>query len=80
MEAIRKIVRAELLAPIIELPWKSRDMQVEVIVIPVDETTINADTSDKSLKGSLKKYADPALLEKEESAWKNHIVEKYGTL
>jgi hypothetical protein len=31
----------------------------------------------KSLKGRLKKFANPALLEKESSAWENHIVEKY---
>jgi hypothetical protein len=82
MEAIRKIVKAGVLAQIIDLPWKSKDMQVEIIVMPMDEAVVIPTPSSpgKSLKGRLKKYADPALLEKEQFAWKNHIAEKYGTL
>ena len=36
MEAIRKIVSVDMPLPIISLPWK-RDMQVEVIIMPVEE-------------------------------------------
>jgi hypothetical protein len=36
MEMIRKIVSADTLTPIIDLPWASRDSQVEVIVFPVN--------------------------------------------
>jgi hypothetical protein len=36
MEAIRKIVSVDMLSPIISLPWK-RDMQVEIIIMPVEE-------------------------------------------
>jgi hypothetical protein len=36
MEAIRKIVSVDMLSPIVNLPWK-KDMQVEVIIIPVEE-------------------------------------------
>ena len=32
MEAVRKIVSAEMLKPIIELPWVLKGLQVEVIV------------------------------------------------
>ncbi len=80
MEAVRKIVNAGLLSPIIDLPWKAKNMRVEIIVMPVSETTDNGDTPAVSLKGCLKEYADTALMEKEGHAWENHIVEKYGTL
>jgi hypothetical protein len=78
MEAIRTIVNANLLTQIIDLPWPTKDMQVEVIVIPLIENANHRTVSHKNLKGCLKKYANPALLEKEASAWENHIVEKYA--
>ena len=62
MEAIRKIVNANILSPVIDLPWKSKDMQVEVIVIPLDKAISHRTATGKSLKGCLKKYANPALL------------------
>ena len=37
MEAVRTVVSANMLTPIIDLPWKSRDMQVELIVMPLGE-------------------------------------------
>ena len=43
------------------------------------KTTMNSNRCialDSSLKGRLKRYANPALLEKESSAWENHIAEK----
>ncbi len=76
MEAIRKVLRADLLAPIIDLPWKNTDMQVEVIVMPLDPPGAPR----KSLKGSLKKYADAALLENEQHAWADQTAAKHGTL
>ena len=81
MDAIRKIVNADTLAPIIDLPWKSKDLQVEVIVMPLNEETAHRTTSiGKKLKGCLKEYANPALLEREQYAWENNITEKYGTI
>jgi len=35
MEMLRKIVSADMLTPIFDLPWASRGAQVEVIVLPV---------------------------------------------
>jgi addiction module RelB/DinJ family antitoxin len=32
----------------------------------------------KSMKGSLKKYADPALIEHEKGAWERAAAEKHG--
>jgi len=79
MEIVRKIVRADVLLPIIDLPWASRDLQVEVIVIPqVKETSRLREVSVDSLEGCLKEYANPALWEKEQYAWEDNIMEKYG--
>ena len=44
MEAIRKIVSVDILSPIISLPWK-KDMQVEVIIIPIEEQTVSFEYS-----------------------------------
>jgi len=79
MEVVRKIVSADMLKPIIDLPWNSKDIQVEVIVIPqIRERPRQQKVSVKSLKGCLKEYANPALWEKEEHAWADNIMEKYG--
>jgi hypothetical protein len=79
MEAIRKVVQADILATVIDLPWTNRNMKVEVIVLPVGEMTpTTCSSGEKSLKGILKKYADPTLLEKEQGVWSAQISEKYG--
>ena len=78
MEAIRTIVNAEVLASIIDLPWATRDLQVELIVIPrATETTRQPEISVESLAGCLKAYANPALWEKEQYAWEENIIEKF---
>jgi len=35
MEAVRKIVSVDMLSPIVSLPWE-KDMQVEVIIMPIE--------------------------------------------
>jgi hypothetical protein len=37
MEAVRKILNIDVLQPIIDLPWKSSNMPVEVIIMPLSE-------------------------------------------
>ena len=49
MEAIRKIVSVDMLSPIVCLPWK-RDMQVEVIILPVEEEVPQQTIPFESLK------------------------------
>ncbi len=78
MEAVRKIVDAGLLARIIDLPWETKNMRVEIIVMPFGETAESTGLPTVSLKGRLKEYADPALVEKERQAWGNHTAQKYG--
>ena len=80
MEAVRTIVNADVLTPVIDLPWKTKNMQVEVIVFPLNEVIVPRTVTGKNLKGCLKEYANPALKDKEAYAWENHIIEKYGTI
>ena len=80
MEAIRTVVNADVLTPIIDLPWRSKNMQVEVIVMPLEEVNDGRTANFKKLKGCLKEYANPALWEKEQYAWENNIAEKYGII
>jgi len=37
MEVVRKIVSADVLTPIIDLPWPSNGLEVEVIVFPINK-------------------------------------------
>jgi len=77
MEIVRKTVSANKLIPVIDLPWTSKDLQVEVIVIPLaKETSQKRKVSIESLKGCLKEYANPDLWEKEQNAWEENIKEK----
>ena len=75
MEAVRTIVNADVLAPIIDLPWQSNNMKVEIVIMPLKE---KRSVKVKSMKGCLKEYANPALWDEEASAWENHIAEKYA--
>jgi hypothetical protein len=79
MNAVRTTVSADMLSPIINLPWASKNLQVEVVVITLDErTTRRSEVSVENLEGCLQSYANPALWEKEHYAWENNIIEKYG--
>ena len=81
MEAVRTIVSADMLTPIINLPWFSKNLQVEVIVIPIEEKiTLRNEVSVENLEGCLRSYANPALWEKEQYAWEDNIIEKYGNI
>ena len=81
MEIVRKIVSADMLTPIIDLPWASKNLQVEVIVIPqIKKTSQQRKVSVESMMGCLKEYANPALWEKEQYAWEDNIMEKYDNI
>ena len=79
MEVVRTTVSADVLTPIIDLPWASKGVQVDVIIIPqVKKTSQRQEVSVNSLKGCLKAYANSSLWEKEQHAWEDNIIEKYG--
>ena len=79
MEAIRKIVDADKLSAIVELPNSMKNKKVEVIILP---TTDNAKVKNpvKSIKGILNKYANPDLVSQEKGAWSKAAVQKHGNL
>jgi len=69
MESFRTIINANLITPIINLPWKSKNMQVEVIVIPLNEAKSVANPNINP------KITDLKGLGKE--IWKNVNIEDY---
>ena len=79
MEVVRKVVSADMLTSIIDLPWVTKGLQVEVIVTPQKkEIPQRREVSVDSLEGCLQAYANPALWEKEQYAWEDNVIEKYG--
>ena len=69
MEAVRTVINANLLSPIINLPWESKNMQVEVIVMPLNEDNSVANINLRS------KITDLKGLGKE--VWKDIDIEDY---
>ena len=71
MEAVRTVVNANVITPIINLPWKSKNMQVEVIVRPWNEVTENS-VANLTMRP---KITDLKGLGRE--VWKNVDIEDY---
>jgi len=70
MQALRKIMVANELSPIMDIPNNMRKVQVEVIVLPISENVTKPKTNInliKKLKGSLNQYANVNLRELEKS-------------
>ncbi|MDR0694316.1 MAG: hypothetical protein LBF81_03335 [Prevotellaceae bacterium] len=76
---IRKIMHAQQLSPIMPIPPQMQNIRVEVIVLPVVKTNKVSHTAE-NMKGYLKQYANPALIEQEKNAWTLNLKEKYGNL
>ncbi|SEA11821.1 hypothetical protein SAMN02745687_01815 [Lachnospiraceae bacterium NK3A20] len=49
-----------------------------IITILNDFGEADATAARHGLRGSLSKYANPKLQEKEQSAWESAVIEKYG--
>jgi hypothetical protein len=64
---------------VMNIPNELRNTRVEVIILPFQPVS-HPVKSAESMLGCLKEYANPALEEKEKSAWELHVKEKYGTL
>ncbi|MCL2328747.1 MAG: hypothetical protein FWC39_09605 [Bacteroidetes bacterium] len=82
MQAVRQIMNMSDVSPFINLPWQNNgDMWVEVLVFPFQskEEKVQS-TTPKSMKGALKAYANPALIEQEKFAWEMNVKEKYGNI
>jgi hypothetical protein len=67
---------------IIKLPFEPAlfNREVELIVLPETEEKKPFSKTPKSMKGVLKAYANPALIEHEKFAWETNVKEKYGAV
>jgi hypothetical protein len=90
MEFVRQIVNSNTLKPILTLPPSFHDVQVEIIVLPVDNkqfltassSSANPNVSIKPVKhsafGRLNAYANPSLIPEEKGSWEKEAAEKYA--
>jgi hypothetical protein len=67
MEALRKVVRGTDLPNSFELPENFRKKNLEIIIIPLEDNSVNK--KDLKKAGSLSEYAKPELIEYEKTAW-----------
>ncbi|VBB05689.1 Hypothetical protein LUCI_0900 [Lucifera butyrica] len=80
MPFVRKIVNSDVLAGIIDIPEALKNRKVEVLVFSLDDnnTTVSQIEKTKKAKGSLAKYKNTALIEKESAVWAEAVTEKNG--
>lgn len=77
MEAIRSIQTVKNGEIHLQLPQQFWGQEVEIIVLPALLPATQGATYKKSLRGCLKSYAKPALIEQEQEAWQAAMKEKY---
>jgi hypothetical protein len=91
MEFVRQVVNGNSLTSVLNLPPSFHDVEVEVIVLPVNDKTLKDSSlssgSDDVIKpikhsafGRLKNYANPSLIPEEKGAWERATAEKYALL
>ena len=79
MEYLRQTVDSNELCNVFDLPLSLRNKKVDVIILPaVSHAAPKKASSSGSVYGSLKRYANPALIPQEEGAWARAMVEKYA--
>jgi hypothetical protein len=76
MEYLRKTIHSKKLEEIFELPEPLKNRQVEVIILPFEDTAYKK-KSKSSLGGVFHKYANPSLIPMEEEAWQNAVEDKH---
>lgn len=74
MEAIRNIQTVKNGEVHLQLPKQFWGQEVEVIVLAMQQPA-TLPPHKKSLRGALKQYANPALMDKEQSAWLDSVGE-----
>lgn len=77
MEAIREIVDIHNNQLSIRIPDTFNYDRVEVLIFPLPIERGRSTSTLKSSRGALRKYANEALVSKEESAWSDVMEEKY---
>lgn len=75
MEAIRNIQTVKNGEIHLQLPKQFWGQEVEVIVITMQQPA-TPPMNKKSLRGALKQYANPALIDQESSAWLDSVGEQ----
>ncbi|MDR1918781.1 MAG: hypothetical protein LBQ65_03925 [Tannerellaceae bacterium] len=78
MKTIRKIMDADQLLSVMDIPQQFYSSKVEVTIRPLPKPEAPL-RKNESMMGFLKDYANPALVEQEKNAWELHLKEKYGT-
>lgn len=78
MEAIRNIQTVMNGEVHLQLPQQFWGQKVEIIVLPAPQSILQLPTDKKSLRGSLKPYANPELIAREQDAWQTAAGEKHG--
>ena len=89
MEFVRQVVNSNSLTSVLNLPPSFHDVQVEVIVLPVNDKSFTAVSSSSgsvdekkhvkhSAFGRLKAYANPSFIPEEKGAWEKAVAEKYA--
>ena len=71
MDFLRQIINSNSLESVLTLPPSFQDVQVEIIVLPVDNR--KAEFIEKPVNhsafGRLKAFANPSLMAEEDGAW-----------
>ena len=76
MEAIREIQTVENGEIHLQLPKQFWGQKVEIIVLSISQSTTPLLHHKKSLRGALKQYAKPELIDKEQEAWQDVVSEQ----
>jgi hypothetical protein len=77
---IREVIVPQYTNFTIKIPTSYIDRKVEFIMFPLDEQEITQEIQGKkrkSLRGVFSQYADSLKVSLEDSAWKNHIMDKF---
>jgi hypothetical protein len=79
MNFVRKVTHSDALKHIVDLPENLRNQDVELIILPIgDSTTHKSQTpSTPTVRGALKQFANPDLIQYEQDAWKKGVQEKH---
>lgn len=80
MSFVRKIANSNILDGVIDIPEPLKNKKVEILIFPLESDSKGAQAPEqvKSVRGLLKRYANPGRITEEASAWAEAVAEKYG--
>jgi hypothetical protein len=77
MNYVHKMINSDKLAHLFDLPHNLRGCKVEVIILPVQKEE-SLHLSRGSSFGCLHKYANPLLIDQENGAWGEAVMDSYA--